>query len=523
MPDTSRRSFFITTAGMASAFGLPRGWARNPSRNPFSLGVASGSPRADRVILWTRLAPDPLAGGGLDQTDIQLRCRVCTDPEMRYAIIDERVTAPAADAHSVHYAAKGLKPHHEYFYQFYLGEDASAVGRTRTAPVDDTPISLALASCQHLEYGYFAAYRDMAKTNPDVIVHVGDYIYEYDPGPLGQVERVVFDQTIAAERVRQHASAEVRTLWDYRNRYAQYRMDHDLQNAHAAAPWIVSFDDHEVDNDWAGYMPEDPHRQTELEFRLRRWAAFKAYYEHMPLERPPTFDRYRLYSSLPLYDRFDFGPQLQLLQLDTRQHRTDQPCTDEMPAAPDCPGRYDNANTMTGRNQERFIRRALRRSSARWNLLAQQTWFSQLRYPGERYNMDQWDGYPQQRVRLLEELGRAQLENPVILSGDWHSGSAMNVLRNFDEPSSAVVAAELAGTSITTPCPWAPAVTAALPDNPHVVYYGGNQRGYLHCRINAERLHAEYKVIDRPGAADCVARIDHSVQVENGQRGIVRA
>jgi len=520
MRNTSRRSFFMTSAGMAAAFAVPHAWTQNNRHNPFTLGVASGAPRADQVTLWTRLAPDPLAGGGLPPTDLQLRCRVCTDDAMRNCVIDTAVTASAADAHSVHFAATGLQPHREYFYQFYLGEDASPMGRTRTAPVTDAAITLALASCQHLEYGYYAAYRDMAKLHPDVVVHVGDYIYEYEPGPLGQVERVVLHQTITSSRVRQHASAEVHSLWDYRNRYAQYRLDTDLQAAHAAAPWIVSFDDHEVDNDWAGYTPEDPHRQTDLEFRLRRWAAFKAYYEHMPLERPPTFDRNRLYSTLPLFDRFDFGPQLQLLQLDTRQHRTDQPCTDVMPAAPDCPDRYRTSNTMTGRSQERSLRSALRRSKARWNLLAQQTWFSQLRYPGERYNMDQWDGYPHQRARLVQELARPQLSNPVVLSGDWHSGAAMRVKQDFDDPRSPIVAAELAGPSISTPCPWAPVVNAALPDNPHVAYYGGDQRGYVAVHIDATRLHAEFRTVAHPELADSEVHVDHTSVIENGVPGI---
>ncbi len=517
----TRRTFFITAAGLVATTRLPSAsaWADASRRYPFSLGVASGSPRSDRVTLWTRIAPDPLNGGGGPVEDLQLRCRVCRDPDMRDAVVDQLVTAPVADGHSVHFTVKGLQPHHEYFYQFHLGEDDSPVGRTRTAPAadSDVPISLALASCQHMEYGYYAAYADMARQQPDLIVHVGDYIYEYGPGPLGRLDRVVMDQTIVVNRVRQHASPEIRTLWDYRNRFAQYRLDADLQAAHAIAPWITSLDDHEIDNDWAGYTPEEPEQQTELEFRVRRWAALKAFYEHMPLERRPRLDG--LDSSLPLFDRYDFGSQLNLLQLDTRQYRSDQPCIDEMPAAPDCDQRYAKASSMTGKAQERWLYRELRRSDARWNLLAQQTWFSQLRYPGERYNMDQWDGYPSQRQRVLEELANPQLQNPVILSGDWHCGAAMNVLSDFERPNSAVVAAELAGTSISTPCPWDPAVAAALPENPHVKYYGGNQRGYLLCQIDRNALTAAYRLVVNPEQRDSPVRVDRTMIVRNGQRG----
>ncbi|MEZ5557974.1 MAG: alkaline phosphatase D family protein [Pseudomonadales bacterium] len=516
---SSRRRFLLTASGLIAATPLASAWASASGTNPFSLGVASGCPRPDRVTLWTRIAPNPLQGGGGPVGDLSVRCRVCRDPELTDTVIDTLVSAPAEDAHSVHFTARGLEPHREYFYQFYLGEDASPMGRTRTAPAEDSdvPVRLAVASCQHLEYGYYAAYADMAKAVPDLIVHLGDYIYEYAPGPLGKSSSTFNGQTIEVNRVRQHAGPELRTLWDYRNRYAQYRLDRDLQAAHAAAPWLAAFDDHEVDNNWAGYVPEDPERQTELEFRVRRWAAFKAYYEHMPLEHAPHLRGTS--SSLRLYDRFDFGRQLSLLLLDTRQFRSDQPCGQAFPADDDCPQRSDPRLTMTGRSQERWLKRQLRRSDARWKVLAQQTWFSQLRYPQARYNMDQWDGYPAQRQRLQGMLADPELGNPVILSGDWHCGAAMNVLEDFSRPESAPVAAELAVTSISSPCVWAGAVSQALPENPHVRYFGGDARGYLWCNVTSEALTAQYRVVEAPERADSALRLDRALRVSAGRRG----
>ena len=181
----SRRRFLLSTAGLIATTPLAGSWASKSGAHPFSLGVASGCPREDRVTLWTRVAPAPLEGGGATKTDLKLRCRVCLDPGLRHSVIDRVVTAPAEDAHSVHFTASGLKPYTEYFYQFYLGEDASPIGRTLTAPArsDDLPLRLAFASCQHFEYGFYGAYRDMAATRPDLVVHLGDYIYEYAPTP----------------------------------------------------------------------------------------------------------------------------------------------------------------------------------------------------------------------------------------------------------------------------------------------------------------------------------------------------
>ena len=502
----NRRNFMLTSTGFLVANKFSAAWGQDIVKDPFTLGVASGVPRNNSVILWTRLAPEPFAGGGMPNMDVQLRVRVTRAENLRDSVIDRIITAPAADGHSVHFRADGLEPGAEYWYQFELADFVSPVGRTRTAgsgALDN--FRLAFASCQHFESGHYAAYRDIAEAIPDLIVHLGDYIYEYGPGDISN------------NPVRQHLSAEIQTLWDYRNRHAQYRSDPHLQAAHAIAPWLVALDDHEIDNNWAGYTPQDPEQQTDLEFRVRRWAALKAYYEHMPIEfRPELSD---LNSSLQIYGSFEFGDLLKVILLDTRQYRADQPCGQGFPADDDCSERYSNDISFTGREQEQWLNRELADSDSHWNLMAQQTWFSQFRYVGNRYNMDQWDGYPAQRQKVIQQLARPELSNPVILSGDWHCGCAMNVLSNFDDPLATPVAAELAGTSISSNCSWISAVEESLPENPHVEYFSGNRRGYVLCELDREQMRAQYRLVEQSRDPNSTVEIDRELTVESGQRG----
>jgi alkaline phosphatase D len=515
----SRRRFLLTSAGLLLTTPLAGASASAAGRHPFALGVASGCPRPDRVTLWTRIAPDPVAGGGVSDEDLEVRCRVARDPGLSDVVVDRRVPAPREDAHSVHFTVRGLAPGTDYYYRFELGEDASAMGRTRTAPAADADpeLHLAFASCQHYEYGHYAAWRDVAAAAPDLVVHLGDYIYEYGPRPLGVSPHPRLPGA-EIEVVRQHASPEVRTLFEYRNRYAQYRTDPDLQAAHAAAPWLVSFDDHEVDNNWAGYVPEDPRRETPLEFRVRRRAALRAWWEHMPLEQRPAFEGTA--SRILAHGRHRFGRQLELCFLDTRQYRSDQPCGQGFPADLHCDDRLDPRLTMVGAQQRRWLERSLGSSDARWTVVAQQTWFSPFRYPGDRWNMDQWDGYAAERARLVRALAQPRLANPVVLGGDWHYGAAFDVPSDPADPESLPAAAELDVGSVSTPCLWASAVDAAAPGNPHMHYRGGDRRGWLACRLGADGLEADYRVVADPASPHSAVATDRTVRVAAGRRGI---
>jgi alkaline phosphatase D len=507
----SRRAFLARTGQylaltMASAYGSPA--QLRSAENPFTLGVASGDPAPDGVVLWTRLAPDPLQGGGMPRENMTVEWQVASDEHLNRVVKRGRATATADLAHSVHVEVSGLQPDRWYWYQFQSGTHTSPIGRTRTAPDPRRPLdklSFAFASCQHYETGYFTAYQRMAEEDLDLVVHLGDYIYE-GPGQDG--------------RVRRHNGAEITSLSDYRNRYALYRLDPELQHVHALFPWIVTWDDHEVDNNYANDKAEDgaPREQ----FLERRANAYQAYYEHMPLRRA-SLPRG---SSLLLYRRLAFGDLAEFSVLDTRQYRTDQPCGDGN--KPQCPEALSPEATILGSQQERWFFDGLARSRRRWNIIAQQVMMAKvdrMAGPGEAYAMDQWSGYEESRKRVLRFLQERKPSNPVVITGDIHSNWVADLKLDFADIRSPVVGTEFVGTSISSGGDGAdslPAVEAYLPENPHVRLYN-NQRGYVRCLVTPERWQADYRVlpfVSKPGA-DITTRA--TFVVENGRPGAQRA
>lgn len=273
----------------------------------FTLGVASGDPVSDGFVIWTRLAPIPLAeNGGLDEP-VRVTWQVSEDENFSTLIQTGEHIATADWAHSVHAEVGNLKPLRQYYYRFIANGQTSPVGRAKTAPILGAKVDklrFGITSCQHFEQGFFNAYADLIEQDPDLIVHLGDYIYESSWGP----------------QVRRQAATDALTLTDYRRLHAQYKTDKDLQAAHAYAPWLFIWDDHEVANDYAGlndenYMPLEA-------FRARRRAAYKAYYEHMPIRRrsEPRGDHMRL------YDYFFYGDLVTMALTDGRQYRDDQAC-----------------------------------------------------------------------------------------------------------------------------------------------------------------------------------------------------
>lgn len=332
------------------------------------------------------------------------------------------------------------------------------MGRTKTLPrpQDDVgALTLAFVSCSDYQTGYFNAYRAIAQDDLDLVLHLGDYIYEYGPNPSG---------------VRQHNGPEIVTLEDYRRRYALYHADPDLQAAHAAAPWVVIWDDHEVENNYAGDIPEAREKGeapvTREDFLARRAAAYQAYYENLPLRR----------SSMPkgadmhLYRRFSYGQLATFSMLDTRQYRTDQPCGDGF--KPVCAAVMDPNATLTGPEQERWLLEGLQQSQARWNAIGQQVMMARYNWPFDPQvilNMDQWDGYQQARQRLLGFMAQHQVQNPVVLTGDIHSAWVGDLKTDFLDPSSATVGTEFVTTSISAdfPAQAVPLVARGLKDNPH--------------------------------------------------------
>ncbi|UYV14614.1 alkaline phosphatase D family protein [Porphyrobacter sp. ULC335] len=514
----NRRHFLgsgIVAAG--SVLLLPAAVRAAIKSNPFTLGIASGSPRDTSVMLWTRLAPDPLRGGGMPLGDVPVRLRIWADDAAKRLVREMDVVAVAEDAHSIHERVEGLEPGREYWYRFSVGDYESALGRTRTTSRASSTARLAVASCQSWQSGHYAAYADMAAWAPDCVVHVGDYIYEGGTSDLGKRTAKMFGEDLTFNTVRQHNGPEIVTLWDYRNRYALYKTDPSLQAAHAASPWIVAMDDHEIDNNWASDTPQDPWAQTPLEWQVRRIAAFKAYYEHMPIDRPPVIDMLgtALQARLQMYGLYRFGPA-QVHLLDTRQFRADQVCGEGFPGQTPCPEAARPDRTMLGAGQEKWLADALRRSDAKFNVLASQVWLTPYRYnqapEPAAVNFDAWDGYAPARQRLFETLADG-VSNPVSITGDWHCAAASRLHLDPFDVRSKRVGVEFSGTSISSDCPWSPAMERARADNPHVAHHNGRQRGY--CRFDVDTRHwaTTYRVVADPLNPNSAVGTDVEIRV----------
>ena len=505
---TDRRAFLIGGLAIVGAGALSRVQARPRwDASPFSLGVASGDPAEDSVVLWTRLAPDPLNGGGMPPAPVTVRWEVAEDEGMRRIVKQGQATAVAEWAHTVHVEADGLAPYREYWYRFHAGDATSPVGRTRTLPRANDEVNrlrFAFASCQHYELGFFTAYRHMVTEDLDVVFHLGDYIYE-GAGRDGQTRR--------------HKGVELATLDDYRNRYAQYRMDPDLQAAHAAFPWIITPDDHEVDNNYANAISE--HDDPREAFLQRRAAAYQAYYEHMPFRRRSVPSG----PDIQLYRQFTYGRLASFFVLDTRQYRTDQPCGDGSKAS--CPGVADPNATLLGAAQERWLLDGLGRSKGRWNVLPQQVMMAkvdQMPGPEERYSMDQWSGYDAGRTRLLEFMRSRRPSNPVILTGDIHSNWVNDLKVDFRDADAPAVATEFVGTSITSGgdgMDQADRMKGVLAENPFVKFQN-SQRGYVSCSVTPGTWHADYQVMDFVSKPDSPRRTRASFRVTSGRAGAER-
>jgi alkaline phosphatase D len=509
-----RRGFLLAggaaAAGLAAAAVTARGVpalaaGRSLPADPFTLGVASGDPLEDGVVLWTRLAPDPLDGGGMPARPVPVQWEVGTD-ERLHRVVRRGVAAALPDlAHSVHVDVRGLRPGAWYWYRFRVGRHQSPVGRTRTAPAAGSlpdRLRFAFVSCQNFQQGFWPAYANLAAEDLELVVHLGDYLYEEAADPLAP---------------RQHLGGEPTTLAEYRTRHAQYKSDPALQAAHQAFPWALTWDDHEVENNYADGVPENPAETPG--FLARRAAAYQAYWEHLPLrrrQRPQGPD-------LRLFRRLAFGRLAELAVLDTRQYRSDQPCGDNVQLR--CPAALDPAQTMTGPEQERWLLAGLARSRARWNVLAQQTMMAQMDFAAGSaalYNMDQWDGYVAARARLLGFLHHRRIANTVVLSGDIHSSWAADLKADFDDPASATVASEFVGTSISSdfPAAFIPLVQAALPENPHVSYFDGARRGYVRCELDAARWRTDYRVVQSVAVPTGGVSTAASFEVEAGQPGV---
>jgi len=508
-----RRAFLAACAAFGAGTGLRPAPSRAQARfarDPFSLGVASGYPSPGGVVLWTRLLVDAEApDGGLGNLALPVRWEIAADESMRRIVASGTAEASPEWAHSVHVQAKGLAPDRWYWYRFMAGDATTAPARTRTSPAFDARIErlrFAFASCQHYEQGWFGAYRHVVADAPDLVAFLGDYIYESSWG---------------RRHVRKHASAEPYTLAEYRARYAHYKADPDLRSAHAACPWIVTWDDHEVDNDYADDRPEDG--LDRMQFLARRAAAYRAFYEHMPLParmRPVG-------TALRLHTQLGWGQLARFFVLDNRQYRSWQVCPRKAGGSTvvdpaDCSEINDARRSMLGAAQERWLDRAFGDSRASWNLIAQATLMAQLDSKagdGQRFWTDGWSGYPAARRRLLESAIARKLANPVVIGGDVHHHAVADLKLDFDDARAPVVATEFCGTSITSQSRPQKVLDAAREENPHLHLMDGRHRGYVRVDVTLQAMRADLRAMANVQHADAACSTLASFTVETGRAG----
>jgi alkaline phosphatase D len=507
----NRRQFVLAGASLAILpwlGGIAQGATRRRAafdKNPFSLGVASGDPSPDGMVLWTRLAPEPIDGGGMPPETFEVRWELATDDAFQQIVRSGKTLATPQLGHSVHLELAGLEPNRPYWYRFHCGDATSVVGRTRTTPAADAMpdrLRFAFASCQHFEHGLFTAYEHMSREDLDLVIHLGDYIYEY----AGK-----------DNLVRKHTGGEIVTLEDYRNRYALYRTDEHLQATHAAFPWLLVWDDHETDNNYASDISEELNVSPET-LLLRRANAYQAYYEMMPLRAAamPTGPDMTLYRTVP------FGRLAQFEMLDTRQYRSDQPNNDRRSPINDAV--LDPRNTLLGAKQEKWLMRELLKSTSQWNVLAQQVMFGPAdREPGEAklYSMDQWSCAPVARARLLEFMATRKVPNPVVLTGDIHTNWVNDLHVDFDRDGDPVVGTEFVCTSISSGGNGVDKpkhLDALYAENPFIRFHNA-ERGYVQCEVTPDAWRSDFQVVTdvlKPGGQ---LQTRASFVVENGQPG----
>ncbi|MBE7940470.1 MULTISPECIES: alkaline phosphatase D family protein [Ramlibacter] len=499
-----RRRWLQAAASAAATLWLPRAAWSQPrlQQDPFTLGVASGSPSPDGMVLWTRLQ---LPTGAPAAT---VRWEVAHDAAFTRIVRSGQSQALPELAHSVHAEVQGLAPDRWYHYRFMAGDAVSPVGRTRTLPAPDAAVArlrIAYASCQRWEHGYFTAWRHMRADEPDLVLFLGDYIYEYAG---------------ASHPVRPVPGGWVMTLEDYRARYALYKGDADLQAIHAACPWISTWDDHEVMNDYAGTTAgfSGAGSPPDTDFKARRAAAYQAYYEHMPL-RAATLTRAAAGllagEEVRLYGTQRLGRLGRLVLLDDRQYRDAQVCNkggrlgSSFLDVAGCPNWDDPRRTLLGETQQAWLEAELARPEAGWTVFGQQTLFGQRdtkRGPGQTLWNDGWDGYRAARSRVTGALQANRVRDVVLLGGDVHENWVGHVKADYDRPDSETLGVEFCGTSISSRAFARKTLADELAENPHFVFADIERKGYGIAEFTPGRLVTSLRVLDD------VARSDSGVQ-----------
>jgi alkaline phosphatase D len=462
-------------------------------------------------VLWTRLAPEPANPEALGTSAFGVGWRVATDERMRDVVAHGVALASAELAHSVHVEVTGLAPRRDYFYQFDSRSEESPIGHFRTAPAaDDTPdeIRFAFATCQEWSSGYYHAYRDMLARDLDLVVHLGDYIYEH-----------AIDTAVRVGPVPEGFADACVDLRTYRMRHALHKLDRDLQAAHAAYPFVAIWDDHEVANDYSGLT--SAHAGASAEFAAQRAAAYQAYYEHMPIRATIAG---LPHAQLRIHRRLRYGRLAEFTMLDNRQYRSANPCGGDAEVLR-CNAALEGDYTMLGAEQEQWVARGFAAASSRWNIVAQPFLLAELEhnpYEENRYWNDAWDGYPLARRRLLDTVVNTRLQNPVFLSGDWHSTFVNDLKLDFKDRKAAPIATEFVTPAITTGGDEAtngPYYGPMIPYNPHIKYFEGDRRGYFVTSVSKQRMQFDLRLMTSVEDPNGTGYAERSFVVEDGVPG----
>lgn len=500
-----RRQIIRLGSVLAVPAWLPRwAWSQVHWRSdPFTLGVASGSPASDSVVIWTRLeSPELLGTSGSSHAmkpGVTVQWEVAHDAQFKQIVQRGQTQAVPELGFSVHVEVMALQPERWYFYRFTSGSARSRVGRTRTLPTPDAMVNrlrLGYASCQRWEHGFYSAWRHMRDEHLDLVMFLGDYIYEY-PGALNPVRSVT--------------GGWVNSLADYRQRHALYKTDPDLQAMHANCPWAITWDDHEVQNDYAGLQEgnggPDWLNWNALIFSERRAAAYQAFYENMPLRSSVLTRALQGLAQAPelrIYNRFQYGQLATLNLLDARQYRSPQACTrNANPGASTvdplrCDSWQDPSRTLLGDAQERWLTQSLQQSNAIWNVIAQQTLFGQRDLKtgsGQLLWNDSWDGYPAARRRLTDSLHKSAVPNPVIFGGDAHENWVGYVKADYERVASQRLGVEFCGTSISSRSGGNARTAERLAENPHFVFADAQRHGYGVAEFTTQAMTTSLRVV----------------------------
>lgn len=498
--DFTRRMFMIGAGNLIlfSGFISSKVNARPAfSENPFTLGVASGDPQYDGFVIWTKLAPKPLEEHhGMEMVIVPVKWEVSEDEEFSKIVATGEEMARPELGHAVHVEVAGLLPHRPYYYRFYIeGGEKSRVGKCRTTPIyggNIDKVRIGVAGCQHYEWGFYTAYRYLSQEEDlDAIFHYGDYIYE---------RRAQFSCKPESKGActRTHIGDQLYSLDDYRRRYAQYKLDPDLQAAHTAAAFLSSYDDHEISNNWNGEWDEKG-VPNEV-FLLRRFAALQAWYENMPVRKGAFPSK----GAIQMFRNIDYGNLLKIQILDTRQYRTRHRCAGKDKYCR--PIEDKGYETIIGDRQEKWIANNFNRSkqdNIKWNLLAQQVMMMPFNYTNERssgaINVDSWSGYPQSRQRVIDLINERRLTNVVVATGDVHKHHAGLIPAKEGDLQGKIAATEFVGTSISSggngtefPVGW----EKIIAQNPNNLFIS-DKRGYQIFTITPKKWITDIKTVDK--------------------------